>query len=676
MALKSELIVHRRMGIFQDRIKFECEKVLCSHSIKASMVFSSDRGGDERLARKSFDWLALWLLVSTWCTASGWLLSLFGYLNLQGYFISILLFTGLIWFYRKELGFFGSKIVFARVWPFHPGQWLPKAWLILAFLVFIGGLIYHPNNYDYLSYRFARILHWLWTQHWYWIDTPNRRMNLTAPGFEWLMAPLFVFFKTDRLFFLLNIVSFLLLPGVIFSCFYRLGISRRIAWWWMWLLPCGYCYALQAGSAGNDLFSAVYTLASFLYILKTGEDRSASSRNFFYSCIAIALATDSKASNLPLVLPWLMVVFLQRDFFWRMRPVLIAGIFFLAAGVSFLPLALLNIHFTGVYTGDPHNESHMQLDSPVGGLTGNLIMVGVDNFRPPIWPTEVSLNNELPGPLKDYLKRVFPRFDIGIDQIQIEESGGVGVGISLCLLLMVGLKLWYWKTHFAGLNGGAKKRYLPALGAVWLGMFALLAKLGNEGAARLLTPYYALLIAGILVVLAVNGAVTRLKICSFFAAGAFAISILLVVISPARPLFPTRLATSILARISPSHAARMERVYGVYGSRYDAMKDIRLLLPDSEKAVGFIQHGDNLEAPLWLPYGSRQIVDVSPEQTPDQLKAEHIHLVVTSDNGLLFKYGMTIDDLTKKWSATVLAKKEMVLRAAQGPENCYIVALP
>jgi len=639
------------------------------------MGFLADRGGHDKKAQSSFDWLALWLLISTWCTMSGWLLSLLGSLNLAGYCVSLLLFVLILWLYRQELGFFPAKFELVRWGMFHRGRWLPKAWVLLTILIFIGGLIYHPNNYDYLSYRFSRILHWLWEQHWYWIDTPNRRMNLTASGFEWLMAPIFLFFKTDRLFFLINILSWLFLPGLIFSVFYRLGISKRVAWWWMWVLPCGYCYALQAGSLGNDLFAAVYVLAAFFYLLKAGEDTSTASRNFFFSCLAIALATGSKASNLPLILPWLVLVFSHRTFLWRIRPVLLAGMFFIAAGVSFLPNALLNIHFTGVYTGDPHNESHMQLDSPVGGLTGNFIMVGVDNFRPPFWPNQKSLNGILPRPLFDYLMRVFPRFYISLDQVQIEESGGVGIGISASLLLMLGLKGWCRKFR-PGMRSHMNVRYLPALIAVWLAACALLAKLGNEGAARLLTPYYAVLIASILVAAAVDGAVVRFLICKIFAAGSVVIALLLVIISPARPLFPTEVASSVLSRISPSQVMRVELIYEVYRERYDAMKEIRLLLPDTEKSVGFIQHGDSLEAPLWLPYGSRRIVDISPDQSLDQLKAAGIHLVVTSDSGLSFKYNINIDKLTKEWSAVVVAKKELTTRATQGPENWYIVRLP
>ena len=61
-----------------------------------------------------------------------------------------------------------------------------------------------------------------------------------------------VFFTERRVVFVL--------PGLIYSVFIRLGIARKVAWHWMWLLPAGFNYALQAGSVANDAFGAVFAL--------------------------------------------------------------------------------------------------------------------------------------------------------------------------------------------------------------------------------------------------------------------------------------------------------------------------------------------------------------------------------------------------------------------------------
>jgi len=642
------------------------------------MALLSDRAGRAGEVRKAVGWVAPWILLSTWCTLSGWILSLLGALNEFGYGISFLLFLVGIWLCREWLGLSDLKLSPFRIRPLYSRFWLPKAWLLLATLVFIGGLIYHPSNYDYLAYRFPRLLHWVWEQRWHWIYTSNSRMNLMGPDFEWLMAPIFIFFKTDRLFFLINIISFLILPGLVYSVLCQVGISKRMSWWWMWVLPCGYCYVLQAASLSNDLLAAVYTLSAFHFILKTNKQEASSSTNFLYSCLSIALATGSKASNIPLALPWLIAVFIQRSSVMKIKPIVLAGILLVSGGVSALPTLLLNISYTGAYSGDPNHETQLELSDPIGGLVGNSILLAIDNLRPPIWPAQVPLNVVLPQSVIDYLMHAYPRISykkFAVDEIQMEESGGIGVGIMACFFLMMGLRWWAGVGH-TNLVVKPKTKFLPILIGAWIAVLVLMAKLGNEGMARMLTPYYPLLIAGVLIGASLDGTVIRFLICRLFAGFAIFIALLLVIISPARPLYPTAWAAYVLEKISPSRVARFERVYDVYHSRYDAMKDLRILLPDTEKSVGYIQTGDNPEASLWRPYGSRQIIDVLPSQSLDQLKANHIHLVVAGQYALDYTYKVPLDELLKKWSATVVAERGLDVRASTGPETWYIIALP
>ena len=87
-------------------------------------------------------------------------------------------------------------------------------------------------------------------------------MNDRACGMEWLSAPVLLFTGSTRGLFLLNFLPFLLLPGLVFSIFTRLGVRARVAWQWMWLLPTGYNFILQAGGIANDTFPTVYALAA------------------------------------------------------------------------------------------------------------------------------------------------------------------------------------------------------------------------------------------------------------------------------------------------------------------------------------------------------------------------------------------------------------------------------
>ena len=56
--------------------------------------------------------------------------------------------------------------------------------------------------------------------------------------------------------------GYLFFPGLVFSVLTRLGVSRRVAWHWMWLAPTGYCFVQQAGSIGNDAFGAMLAPAA------------------------------------------------------------------------------------------------------------------------------------------------------------------------------------------------------------------------------------------------------------------------------------------------------------------------------------------------------------------------------------------------------------------------------
>src|SRR5271154_1091040 len=187
----------------------------------------------------------IWVWFCAYLNCAGWTLSALHQLNAGGYAVALALwFVALfVWKQKPSAQIFpnaGCKKNFRRFRrPF------PLAFLILAALAFLGGAIHAPSNYDALTYRVPRILHWLADDRWHWIHTIFPRVNQRACGIEWVSAPFIALLKTDRLLFLINIVSFLFLPGLIFSIFTKLGVRHRVAWHWMWIVPTGYCFLLQ-----------------------------------------------------------------------------------------------------------------------------------------------------------------------------------------------------------------------------------------------------------------------------------------------------------------------------------------------------------------------------------------------------------------------------------------------
>jgi hypothetical protein len=74
----------------------------------------------------------------------------------------------------------------------------------------------------------------------------------------------------------------------------------------MWLLPTGYNFLLQAGSIGNDTFPTIYALAAVDFGLRAWDSRRLSDLRL--SILSASLLTGTKATNLPLLLPWGILV--------------------------------------------------------------------------------------------------------------------------------------------------------------------------------------------------------------------------------------------------------------------------------------------------------------------------------------------------------------------------------
>src|ERR1017187_3232519 len=292
--------------------------------------------------------VVLWIWLCAYLNCAGWVLSACHALNRAGYAAVLVAGVGawLVWSTKPatpvlpkfQWGKFRRR--FRRIFPL--------AFLILAALAFLGGATHPANNYDALAYRTPRVLHWLAAGQWHWLRTDFQRVNTRTAGFEWLTAPLFLFAGTDRLDFLINSISFLLLPGRFFAVLTRLGVRPRAAWHWMWLFPAGYGYVLQAGSVANDMFGALMALTAFEFALRARREQSVSC--LWISGLAVALTTAAKAFNILLLVPW-AVAALPAFNILRRRPLASAAVVLFAAGASIIPTAALNVKNCGDWTG-------------------------------------------------------------------------------------------------------------------------------------------------------------------------------------------------------------------------------------------------------------------------------------------------------------------------------------
>lgn len=626
--------------------------------------------------------VAIWIWLCAYLNCAGWFLSAIHQLNATGYAIALAIWVATL--------FAGKKLFASSIQPpagralcfrkfFHRFKRpLPFAFLILSVMAFAGGALHAPNNYDGLAYRLPRVLHWLAAGQWHWVHTNFPRLNNRSCSMEWLSAPLITLFRTDRFLFLINFVSFLLLPGLVFSVLIRLGVRRRVAWHWMWIAPTGYCFLLQAGSISNDAFAAPFALAAIDFALCARDSKRPA--DLFWSILAAALLTSAKTSDLPLLLPWGIAVLPSLKLLLRC-PIATTAICLIAAFASFLPTALLNTHFSGDWSG-----TRLEGDKPHGNLvfrtTANLALVGVVNMNPPVFPEAGRWNNfvqkKLPPDLNARLHETLiepEAAEFKAQEMQIEEDAALGFGVTVLLLVSIVSAFVSRGKSFALAFDSADALWRTGIIiAPWISTFALLTQSEIYAIGRVLAPYYILLLPLLLVCPGHERVVKKIW-WRFVVSVVFAMAALLLVISPARPLFPVG---TVLSHIGSRHSdskllARVAEVYSVYRDRNHAFAPALDVLPPGLKILGFVTY-DDPETSLWQPYGSRRIIHVCPGDSAENLKAEGVEYILAKPS-LFGTQFPAFDDWLAKVNASLVQKIPLNLRADSGVIDWYLVKL-
>jgi hypothetical protein len=647
-----------------------------------------------------------WILFSTLASVAGWTLSAAGMLNRTGYAIFAGAVVALALVFRKSALFSSfSSVQTSRKLRRRWRRAFPAGFAILAALIFISGCLYAPNNHTGLSYRLPRVLQWLQHGSWFWIHTPNYRMNDRACGIEWLCAPFLLFLKSDRALFLLNYIPFLLMPGLIFSVWTRLGVRPRVAWHWMWLVPTGYCFLLQAGSFANDAFPTVYALAMMDFALRAREKvtktefgRTGKGINlgpwtldFGLSLLSAALLVGAKASNLPLGLPWALVVIplipklfssdvqnaTTRNTQHATRRVLgCAVVSIIALVISFVPTAFFNIRYLHDWSGLSIEHAGMDMKNPIAGIIGNGVLLITNNFVPTFFPMARWWNAHALTIFPVALVRLMnANFEAGYEvlgEMPIEDSSGIGFGISMLVLISVVAGLICKRnTQHATRNTQRISKIL--LVAPWLALLAYCVKTGMVTPGRLITPYYPLLFP-LLLAGAVQSCLVRRTWWKVSAAVVYALALAALIVTPPRPLFP---AITILSKLVASHPnqpqlQRALNVYQVYRHRSDPLAAIRENFPHDLNAVGFMGTDDDLDISLWKPYRSRRVEPFFFDDSPEQIR--HLGIQYAVVGGLNLEYNhATIDEWLHKANAELLFSTNAAMTVSQGVQPWYFV---
>jgi len=614
----------------------------------------------------------LWISVSVLASLAGWSLSAIGQLNRAGYAIFFGLVAVVFFFCRGKIPFnFPSPRKLLRRFR----RPLPLAFALLALLVFIGGVIYPPSNYTGLNYRLARTLQWLAHDGWFWIHTPVFRMNDRACGIEWLSAPLLLFTKSDRLLFLLNFIPFLLLPGLVFTVFTRLGVRARVAWQWMWLVPTGYDFLLQAAGIANDTFPAVYALAMLAFGCRAWVTRQPA--DLWYAILAGALLTGAKASNIPLLLPCAILIFpllpilLRR---WKMT----ALVLLLGAAVSFLTTAALNIYYIHDWSGLSIERAGMNMKNPLVGIWGNALLLLLNNFLPPLFPLASWWNTHILSIAPQFLTTpMLANFELGFQALpEVPTEDWAGFGFGCCLLLLVAIPAAFFlrrsvENFLAPTLAIPAKLRLCVLAAPWIALLVYTMKSGMVTPHRIIAPYYPLLLLALL-----KGAgqsqVVRRWWWRGLVGGVLALALVVLVISPDRPLWQ---AKTILAKVVAAHpeqraTARALQVYTVYSQRPDALAAVRELLPPDASVIGFIGTEDDCDISLWRPFGSRRVEHFLLSDSPEFMRQRVQYVVVGGFN--LQSQGQMIEGWQQRNGAELIGTTNALLKITEGVQPWYL----
>ena len=636
--------------------------------------------------------LEIWLLYAATCSAAGWLFSFFHILNAPAYLVlHIFFFISIALLYRSQLEYlFRPRTLHkirARFFPARRShehtlslrRLLPAAFFLLAIIALVGGLLYEPNNHDGLSYRIPRVLHWLTHGSWFWTGNSDTRMDTRSVGFEFLSVPFLALLHTDRLIFLWNWTGFLFIPGLIFQLSRRFGASGKVAWNWMWLVPSAYGIVLQAGSIGNDFIAGVFFLASLA--LATGR-QPIPFRDLAFSAVAMAICAGIKSTNILWALPWLCVILPQTKTLLR-RPWLTTALFLVCLALSSFPVWFSNQLHCGDWTGEKAEAitargKPITTTNPAVGIVGNLILLGIQNSAPPVWPfvrqTTDFVRSSLPKPLVASLSKSFEGGfqDLAIRELPQEEGAGLGLGLiilsSLSIFASIGVSRWTLRPPSS------------ALGIAWLATIASIlvysSKMAISCPTRIILPSLMFLIVGFSA-LPKQSRLVRSRIWQWSAFFAMSSSFLVLILTPSRPFFQSKVLIMLVRHLPFSHSVseRISAVYEAYGHRSRPFEPLLLSLPADVRLLGYTG-GAALEATLWKPYGSRTIVNVPPATLLAHPSPSHPSFLIASAYIIQRDTGLLPQEWIQQVGAKIVDSKEIVFQVLIGPELFYLLKLP
>lgn len=557
-------------------------------------------------------------------TAGGWLLSAFRSLTPFTLGLLVLVSTGLwMWVVRHDRqSAWGEVRRTVRRWcRFRGRHALPALYMAIAVVSVGGAMLNDPYNYDSFWYRIPRMHHWLAERQWHWVHTHEFRINASATFSEWINLPILALVPGVRAIFLTNLVTYLLLPGPLFVFLEALGLKRRVAWHWMWILPCGWVYAFQAGSLANDILSTPLLLGAILYACQAARRVP---NAFAWSLLAAALLSAAKILFLPLMLPWILCLGSGWKEMLR-KPRTYLALVPIAGLVSLVPLAVLSHHHTGSWLGTSETARFIPAH-PLFALAANSTLAVISNLLPPhtpgvqawnLWIAEAATR----PPLSEWA-RGFEAFGILPDKVD-ETAAGLGLPVTLLALLVL--------LRPSGMLKALRFPIPLFVPAVLLATAALLTKVGPPQMNRYFAPYFPLLVV-VLLRSPANEWLIRRRWWQRAAATSGLLALFLVMTTRQHP-FPLTIDTIHWLHARWPGNKVLARADNAYQWRHESLTRYRTVLAriPGERTIGCLLSGPGEH--LFWDAGLR-VHDVKPVDDPTRWRNLGLHYLVV-DSSLL-----------------------------------------
>jgi hypothetical protein len=178
---------------------------------------------------------------------------------------------------------------------------------MLGGMVLVSALAYPPNNWDSMTYRLARVAHWLQLGAVGAYDTNVARQVVLPPGAEYLVLVLQGISGSDRLASLVQFGAWILLAAAAPPLARIFGAPRRLAPYAAILVAASPLAVQEASSTQNDLVAGILAVAMVISALPFVHRRATwRTSDLALTVLAVAAGLVTKPTSAVVAAPFLI----------------------------------------------------------------------------------------------------------------------------------------------------------------------------------------------------------------------------------------------------------------------------------------------------------------------------------------------------------------------------------